>query len=184
MDKILSSEIQASLAAVEEQLKEMSDLSKLNSNLRAANEGLSGGADALASAALEFPDTLKSFKSLSERLGALAQILEGSDLAVLVNKVNKLEEDLKAANSLTAKSGEELKGALEAQSLLSRKEQETKQLELQDALTARQETILEQLKKTNELLQTVFAETHQLSAVIKISVGIAAALIIATVIFV
>jgi hypothetical protein len=101
-----------------------------------------------------------------------------------VNKVNKLEEDLKAANSLTAKSGEELKGALEAQSLLSRKEQETKQLELQDALTARQETILEQLKKTNELLQTVFVETHQLSAVIKISVGIATALIIATVIFV
>lgn len=109
MDQQLSAEIQDSIAKIEAKLKELEQLSALNTNLGQANQALAEAAQNLSSASGQFPPTLTELQSLSDRLGQLAKVLEGSDLAVLAGKVGQLELDLQSVKeTLDRLSGDTL----------------------------------------------------------------------------
>ena len=107
MDQQLSSEIKDSIVKIEAKMGELKQVSTLNTNLKEANQALSDTARALSSASGQFPSTLTEFKSLSDRLSQLAKVLEGSDLAVLVGNVDKLEVEIKDAKVKNAEAAGE-----------------------------------------------------------------------------
>ena len=117
MDQQLSAEIQDSIAKIEAKLKELQQLSALNTNLGQANQALAEAAQTLSSASGQFPPTLTELKSLSDRLAQLARVLEGSDLAVLVGKVGQLESDLKSVTETLDRLSAETGGKLQAISI-------------------------------------------------------------------
>ena len=96
MDEKLSSEIQDALSALESQLEDMSELSALNDRLSSANEGLSSAAGTLTQSAEKLPVVLEDFRGLAIRLDKLATILEGSELSILVSKVEEIGSRLDA----------------------------------------------------------------------------------------
>ncbi len=182
MDQKLSDEIQASINAVNEQLSEMSDLSSLNERLNSANEGLADGADALKAAAEELPPTLAGFRSLSERLGELAKVLEGSELAVLVTQVNKIEADLEPLQKFADQSADSVRSIVNSQLSSSEEEMKAELDHFRNFITAKLDSVADELRDTNEAISKV-AETFQKeSAQIKALVGAAAAITILLVI--
>ena len=113
MDQQLSSEIKDSIVKIEAKMGELKQVSTLNTNLKEANQALSDTARALSSASGQFPSTLTEFKSLSDRLSQLARVLEGSDLAVLVGNVDKLEVEIKDAKGKNAEAAGETSAKLQ-----------------------------------------------------------------------
>ena len=114
MDQQLSSDIKDSIVKIETKIGELKQVSTLNTNLKEANQALSDTARALSSASGQFPSTLTEFKSLSDRLSQLAKILEGSDLAVLVGNVDKLDIAIKDAKAKNAEAAGETATKLQA----------------------------------------------------------------------
>ena len=114
MDQQLNTQIKDSIVKIETKIGELRDVSTLNTNLKEANQALSHTASALSSASGQFPSTLREFKTLSDRLSQLARVLEGSDLAVLVGKVDKLDIGIKDAKAKTAEAAGEAATKLQA----------------------------------------------------------------------
>ena len=139
MDQKLMEDIQKSLVAVENHIKDMAGLQELNERLDSAKEEITQGAKALKKAADEFPATLSNFATLSQRLEALAKVLEGSDLAVLVTKVNKIEQHLQTLQEKIAKL-DQIEGSLESLRMLYLNQNE-EQNKLALAITSNQESI-------------------------------------------
>lgn len=174
MDQKLSSEIQASITAVEQQLEGMKDLASLNDRLGQANAGLMLGADALRSAAEDFPHALANFKMLSERLQGLSQVLEGSDLAVLVSKVNKIEDDLEHAKTSATEANTAVNEKITASALAIKSELSAESKSIKEEISEEINVLAEELEAVRELIEESSSEASKQATTLKAVVGIAA----------
>ena len=174
MDQKLSSEIQASIAAVEQQLEGMRDLASLNDRLGQANNGLVLGADALKSAAEDFPQVLANLKLLSERLQSLAQVLEGSDLAILVSKVNKIEGDLEHAKTFASEANTAVEEKITASAIETRNELSAGNKVIKKEISEEINVLAGELEAVQEIIEESSSEARKQATSLKAIVGVAA----------
>ena len=178
MDQKLSSEIQASIAAIEEQLSQMTDLSILNERLQTANEGLTDGAGALKAAADDLPLALAGFKNLSERLEELAKVLEGSDIAVLVSQVNKIEEDLKPLKNFADQSTDSITTIIGSQISVFEEARKEELEDFKSVIATKLDSVAGELEITSGAIDEAAREAGKQANFIKALLGVAVVLII------